>query len=180
MPVDDIIGNKIGELTVTNKKERKNGRWWYECVCSCGNKKQIIRNNLISNHTKSCGCLKNRHSSSKKGWSGFGEISGRTWYLIKQKSEQRNIKFDISIEYAWDLFEKQNRKCAYSGMELSMVSRKKKYSEKTASLDRINNELGYIVGNVHWVHKHVNIMKHKHDECYFLSLCKLITENQNE
>ena len=76
----------------------------------------------------------------------------------------------------WDLFIKQNRKCALSGLELSFpkINGDQSY---TASIDRIDSSLGYIEGNVQWVHKDINIMKNKYDQDYFIQMCKLISEN---
>jgi len=56
---------------------------------------------------------------------------------------------------------------------------RKIFRETTASLDRINNDLGYIEGNVQWVHKDVNRMKWAFTQDRFLELCCLITENIN-
>jgi hypothetical protein len=38
-----------------------------------------------------------------------------------------------------------------------------------ASLDRIDNSLGYVKGNLHWVCKRVNYMKHTMQDEYFFS-----------
>ena len=44
----------------------------------------------------------------------------------------------------------------------------------TASIDRKDNSLGYVKGNIQWVHKDVNALKSNFKEKYFLKLCKLI------
>ena len=46
-----------GQLTVLSFAYCKNGQIWYNCRCSCGNKKQIRRDYLLNGHTRSCGCL---------------------------------------------------------------------------------------------------------------------------
>ena len=48
-------------------------------------------------------------------------------------------------------------------------------NEQTASLDRIDNSKGYIVGNVQWVHKQVNFMKGTMEQKEFIKFCKLIS-----
>lgn len=46
---------------------------------------------------------------------------------------------------------------------------------QTASIDRIDNSKGYIVGNVQWVHKQVNFMKGTMKQKEFIKFCKLIS-----
>jgi hypothetical protein len=51
----------------------------------------------------------------------------------------------------------------------------------TASLDRINNNLGYVIDNVQWTHKAINQMKSDRTQEEFLNLCCLVAErNKNE
>jgi hypothetical protein len=65
MNKNDIIGKKFNKLTVltfNNKKyvqykNRKRAYYFYKCKCDCGKNIIVNRDNLISNHTKSCGCL---------------------------------------------------------------------------------------------------------------------------
>lgn len=76
----------------------------------------------------------------------------------------------------WNLFIIQNRKCALSGLELSFPKTSEDQSY-TASIDRIDSALGYVEGNVQWVHKDINMMKNKYNQEYFIQMCKLISEN---
>jgi hypothetical protein len=68
------------------------------------------------------------------------------------------LTFEITKEYAWYVFEKQEGKCALSGVPL-VFGTTKKGSCTTASLDRIDSKYGYVRGNIQWVHKTLNIMK---------------------
>ena len=180
----DLTGQKFGKLTV-EKLIGKNGRniiW--ECRCECGNIVKVDRGNLRNGHTKSCGCLKHRECSESKTWQGYKEISLRTWSDIKNKAASRKDpqkrEFSITIEEAWQKFEDQNRKCALSGLTLSLKATKGFYSEKTASLDRIDSTKGYISGNIQWIHKTLNAMKRDYsDEC-FIEFCKLVSDYQRK
>ena len=58
---DDISGGKFGMLLVIGRTEdhiRKSGKreTQYTCVCECGNIVKVTRKNLVSGHTKTCGC----------------------------------------------------------------------------------------------------------------------------
>ena len=57
----DLVGKKFGKLTAIQQTDEKSSRGYYMwlCECECGNKNVLIpRNDLISGHSKSCGCGK--------------------------------------------------------------------------------------------------------------------------
>lgn len=118
--------------------------------------------------------------ASHANWKGYGEISGSKWNAVKKHlvRENRTIEFNITIEYAWNLFLLQNRKCALTGIELVFHLKKRKADDPqtTASLDRIDSSKGYIEGNVQWVHQHINIMKHHYSQEEFISMCNLVAK----
>lgn len=118
---------------------------------------------------------------TKSKRTGYESISGTIWAAIKANAQTRKIPFLINIKYAWNLFLKQEKRCALSGLELEFGhSYGSKYLRKntTASLDRIDSKLGYIEGNVQWVHKEINLMKGKLPQERFIALCKLVSERK--
>lgn len=52
----------------------------------------------------------------------------------------------------WELFLKQRGKCALTGEDLKLGYK----NNQTASLDRIDNSIGYEKNNIQWVHKDIN------------------------
>ena len=60
------------------------------------------------------------------------------------------------------------------------IDRTNQASSTTASLDRIDSSKGYVIGNVQWVHKDINIMKNKFDNQYFIDMCKKIASGACE
>jgi len=106
------------------------------------------------NRTKSCGCDRPLGKTHVQ-WNGVGEISGDFWYnhIIRSANGSKgrtSIDLTIDKEYAWELFLKQNRKCALSGKILNFPQ-KSKDKNYTASLDRIDSSLGYIPSNMEFV-----------------------------
>jgi len=73
------------------------------------------------------------------------------------------------------LFIKQNKLCSLSGLLLEST-----YNNMTMSLDRIDNNKGYIEENVQWVHKDINMMKRIYSQDYFIYMCKLVAECNSE
>lgn len=164
---------------VVKKAESEKWRSKISCICECGNECIKDYYYVFKGITKSCGCLykENLDKLSFKA-KGYGEISGTYMDKIKQNAKRREVL--INIEYLWNLFLSQNRKCALSGLDL-YFSTWKNNSSQTASLDRIDSKIGYVKGNVQWIHKHINNMKQDYDNDYFISMCELISKiNKNE
>lgn len=178
--IKDLVGQKFNKLTVvgflgTNKKDM--GIW--ECKCDCGNTTTALTYRLKNGGKKSCGCLNKRNDSN---WTGYGEISGAFLCQLKHQAKKRGLKVSIDGKYLWELYLKQDKKCALSGMELIMIRDfRYKYRLQTASLDRIDNNKPYIKGNLQWVHKEVNFMKQNMTEDKLLYWCeKLLKHKENQ
>ena len=66
----------------------------------------------------------------------------------------------LSVEYILDLYEKQNCKCAISGIELTCIKIPDfKKVHTNLSIDRIDSSKGYEIGNIQLVCAIVNTMK---------------------
>lgn len=176
----DVLNNTFGKLKVLSEHSKtRNGHLRYVCQCDCGKITNVLLTHLRQGTIKSCGCLKKENvGQNNKQWGGFGEISGNFWYVLKRNGEgtrgRKKLDFNITIEYIWNLFLEQKRKCKISGLDLTFP-RHGKDNSYTASLDRIDSSKGYIFGNVQWVHKDINIMKNKFEQKYFINICNLIS-----
>jgi hypothetical protein len=98
---------------------------------------------------------------------------------IKANALKRNIEFSLTSKYLNDLYVIQNKKCALTGVDIFLTPKNIRISHdiNTASLDRTNSSLGYVEGNVRWVHKVINqfISDFSDDEVFYL--CNLILQN---
>ena len=168
------IGQRFGKLIIKKRISYSNRQKKYLCECDCGILKEVLHERLKSKNTKSCGCLK-RECGSKK----VGEIAGIFYTRYKLAAKNKGKEFTITKEYLSDLFEKQERKCALTGLPINIVWGNDSRG-CTASIDRINSNLGYIEGNVQFVHIDVNRMKLHHPQDYFINLCKLIVDKANK
>lgn len=171
----DLTGVKFGELTVVRKLYKtKRGSWIWECRCECGKIRKIISSSL--KHRKSCGCLHKLYGKNNPVWKGHEEISKASWGRIIDSAALRNCGFEITIEYAWDLYLFQNKTCALSGLPISFPKTHLERKYSTASLDRIDSQKGYIVGNVQWVHKVINKMKTNLKQDVFVDFCLMVAK----
>lgn len=148
------------------------------CECDCGNIVEVYSNNLYSKKTKSCGCNRFPKRENHHSFRGVGELSGKYIYRIKQNAKSRKISFNISPKQLWQLFLKQNRKCALTGLDLQF-STTEELRDGTASLDRINSKRGYIISNVQWVHKDINELKWDKTYEQLVDLCQKIVNYKN-
>lgn len=174
---DSVIGKKFGYLTILefSHKEPKN-KQYYKCICDCGNTR-IVNKHYLRNHKASCGCRfsgTDRTGDKHPKWTGYQEISGTYWNSIVKTAKERNMQFNITLEYVWELFLQQNRMCALTNILLTFGERQS--DDKTASLDRIDSSKGYIEGNVQWVHKWVNVMKWDLSQKEFIQICNMVAK----
>jgi len=177
--VSNLTGEKFGKLLALHPVRRREGkrnksRIYWRCRCDCGNMAVVAASNLAGGKTSSCGCLHLISKNSHVLWKGAGELSGSTFSGIRGDARKRGIPFEITIEYAWNLFQQQQRKCALTGVALTLSEGRGKGS--TASLDRIDSKRGYTEGNVQWVHKQLNVMKHLLGLEAFVVVCKAVAK----
>jgi predicted transcriptional regulator len=131
----------------------------------CNTQFSAIPSNLRRSTITSCGCVK---LGLRKGGK---YISGRRFAAIKNRYKKKHMEFTITVDYIEDLLEKQSFKCKLTGIVLNCDGYKKSFN---ASLDRIDSSIGYVKGNVQWVHKDINLMKNHFNEEYFKSMCSLV------
>jgi hypothetical protein len=163
-------GQKFGKWEVVDTILHKVGKNASIMMkCECGTQRLVQCNALLSGSTKGCECVIRGNKSAN--WKGTKDISGRYLNSIEKASQRRNIEWSISREYLQFLWENTNGTCAISGLPIVFGSRS---IDNTASLDRKNHNVGYVEGNVQWVHKHINVMKNVFSEIDFLILCKVV------
>jgi hypothetical protein len=167
-----------------NDKE-SNGVFKWLCYCDpelggCGKYKKCSTGNLKNKKVKSCGCwIDIKTGPENPVWKGGKHIPGTFLSKYRNHAKRRCIIFDLSLEYLDDLLEKQNFKCAITGLPLSFENYGYKDLNCNASLDRIDSNGNYEEGNVQWVLREINMMKQSLSMEYFIRLCKLVVEYNN-
>jgi hypothetical protein len=158
-------GSRFGKLVVIDPyyTQANSGHPVCLCKCDCGNEFKVRRYCLTTNNTRSCGCLRSNQSPEHE------HVSKRFWKTLRTNALNRGLSLNVTIQEIWQLFEKQNRQCALSGLNLQM--------NHTASLDRIDNNKNYTLDNIQWVHKHINRIKMDLNQQYFIELCQTVTEH---
>ncbi len=165
----DFTNQRFGRLVVLcYAGKNKHDQLICTCQCDCGKVKDILLPVLCRGDTVSCGCYRR-----DQRWNGYEEINSTFWRDVQVGAIRRGYKFDITIEQVWDLFVRQNRQCALSGLPLTFVKKSYRHSaQQTASLDRINGDLGYTLDNVQWIHKSINRIKNVLNNNEFIAYCR--------
>ena len=177
----DLTGKRFGRLTALQLAPKKNSdhsNSWL-CRCDCGKSHLTNTSALMSGRVRSCGCLQRDTVTANNGgkhpdWKGVGDIPGAFWYRIQNNAKKRGLAIEVNLQNIWDLFEKQNRQCALSGLPLKFGKRSGD-ALATASLDRIDSSQGYIPGNLQWVHKRLQQMKSDMSQQEFLMWCNTVS-----
>jgi len=162
---EDLTGKRFGRLLVLNQTEPKryktgnHSRWL--CLCDCGNTPTIFGNSLRRADTKSCGCLKIETNQRNPGQSGLSDVYSN----YKKNARIRNLEFSITkLEFS----EISKKNCYYCGGQPSNTNivhydrpKQSQDHEKYIynGLDRIDNNLGYILSNIVPCCKKCNFMK---------------------
>lgn len=179
-----LVGKTYGYLyinSIDSKNKNIRPNYYADCTCKCGKQKEVLVASIVRGLTRSCGCILNdivKKGINSPNYNGVGELSGTIFKRIKRGADKRGIPFNLTKEFLWDLFIKQERKCALSGVEIFFAGADNP-SETTASLDRKDNDKPYTEDNVWWVHKSVNIARNNMTIIEFVNMCNLVS-NKNK
>lgn len=175
--------NKYNQLTVLEEIKHK-GRLMYRTQCDCG-RVDIKRKDWVkSGRTTSCKNCASKRTAAKyplpTNFQGVGGLSKTHFSYIKYCADKRNLPFEVTIEFLWNLFQQQEGLCGLSGVPLvltpSIKSCNVNWDIITASLDRIDNNKGYTEDNVWWVHKRANRLKNNYSLEELLYWSKLLLD----
>lgn len=163
-------------------RQTKKGRSIFYCSLSCAGKQPKNIEHLKRNFAK--------YSTPFKG--GENKLVSKEEFIhssmndflrrIKRRQKANPIKYsysDLTVEYLIDLWNNQEGKCAYTKADLVLPSYKEykltNHNYK-ASLDRINSNSGYVIGNVQFVSFTVNNLKSNMSEEDVFEFIKLIKQ----
>lgn len=166
-----VIGAEFNQWVVIGKTRVNNRKRW-QCRCRCGREGAVSSHALITKSSTRCRTCAHQEMQLN------GKMSYQRYFNILKSARIRGIPFSDSLtrEYLECLFDRQNSICAISGMPIKFANSSKtvKKGGDTASLDRIDSDKPYEIGNVHWVHKIINIMKGRLDADEFIKWCRQV------
>jgi len=161
---EKVIGQRFNKLLILKRTRLyKNTRnWMVLCLCDCGNEKEIPLGAVKFGSTKSCGCFRKEIALTRKVTKAFKEPGKAGLHIcytnIKWNAKSRDINFELTIDQVKEI---TSKKCYYCDKEPSQISRSSKsfgyYFHN--GIDRIDNNIGYILKNCVPCCKKCNWMK---------------------
>ena len=141
------------------------------CKCRCGNIIRCKKTLINSGRKKSCGCMIKETEFVSKN------IMRMYWMAVKANATNRDMNFEITPEDLEEKINRQNFKCALSGLDINLPYNHDDFlihRNWTASVDRIDSKKYYTNNNTQFVHKDINKMKNNLDEKNFVEYCRAI------
>lgn len=137
----DLIGLKVGHLTVTEFSYRDNhSRQYWKCFCdACGNYKDILRPNLLKGKIRSCGCQQNSYVKRKIN---TYDLSGE--YGIGYTSKGEEFHFDLED---YDKIKDSNWCVDSNGYITTSAPKRMKMHRLIMNVDDPNIEVDHIYHN---------------------------------
>jgi hypothetical protein len=99
--------------------------------------------------------------------------------LASIKEDRRKIFSDLTLEQLINLWNKQEGKCAISGVEMSYQRNKRQHNMNNCSVDRIDSSGNYTIDNIQLVCWIVNRMKGENTTEDLIQWCNHIINKQN-
>jgi len=180
MSNEDYTNKQYNDWLVIKNSYIEKGRHstrWVHCRCLLCNTEYVRRfGDIKSGHSTSCGCWKKQTGSKHRIWKGVGDISKTYHSIVKRNAKTRNFTFDLTLEEMWNLFLKQDKRCALSNELLTFAPSSIDRNLQTASFDRIDSNQGYPINNVQWVHKDINTLKGPCPDEAFIVWCNKVAK----
>lgn len=167
------VGTKIARLEIISYTPNHKGiRATYLTRCECGTEKTLEASSVLTGNAKSCGCLNDeqRRTVGPNKRNAIPHLRGFKALMnsYTAKAKRRNQVFDINNE---DFLRLTSSNCHYCGIEPKTVKKMGRYKGMTEEtferakyvyngLDRIDNNIGYIITNVVPCCKKCNYAKH--------------------
>lgn len=168
----DLTGQVFNKLEFIKFEIFKNNHSYWNVKCYCGNIFITQATSVKNGTVKSCGCSRRLEN---------GEASFNHLFATRKRNavSSRNLKWDLNKEQ-FKILSKQN--CYYCGVEPQQKHEGYSfYGEYIYNgIDRINNQIGYIIDNCVSCCKKCNFMKGTLCHTDFINQIKQICKNLNE
>lgn len=176
--IEDLTGRQFGRWTVVEFAFSKDNNRYWKCKCICGNEKNLKTGLLNFGESRSCGCLHREISSQVVLKGRPREESGVRSRFTDYKSMAKSRKLEFSLTYD-EFKELVTANCFYCTASPNNNVTTKIGEYNCSGVDRIDNNLGYITGNVCAACDDCNTAKNNYTLEEFKNWIKAIYHNLN-
>lgn len=168
----DTCGQQVEKLATEIKRQKKKGKKQFYCNRTCWgkNKKNLERISSFHDNFNLTQYIRQPD-----------EYTDFRWYIksIIRTSKKKKHTYDIDLQYLKDLWELQRGICPITGCKLTLRTHNYKQvrGPYQASLDRIDNNKGYIKGNVRFVALMFNYARNVFSDQEVIDFCKTVAKN---
>lgn len=167
------VGQRFGNLTVNSVSPVMRSKSAHiACKCDCGKDVLVRSFDLKRQFTRSCGCYK----KAKDKLLQFQSSEDRFLSLYKRHARATCREFRLTNEEAIRMFKMP---CGYCGALPSKNSLRSGIKIAVNGIDRLDNKLGYIPGNVITACTTCNMMKHTMGVKEFLAQVSRIANRES-
>lgn len=155
---DNLVGQQINDWFVIGESDRPR---YLVCRCACGKIKEVDKWNLIKSKSKSCGCTGRAATLAANTTHNIAGTDYRFYtthrnmmercYNPKNKRYKKYGGSGITVQESW-----HNVSTFFSDMYESYLICMG-ITGGNASLERVDNSLGYTVENCTWIHKNAQV-----------------------
>lgn len=144
----DLQGKRFGRLVVISRVQ-VDWRTRWKCQCDCGEETIVRRDTLVNGRTRSCGCLLSESASVRAKAAGSHRMTGSPEFgaYCAAKTRCTNTKTKDWKNYGGRGIEFHF--ASFAEFILNVGPR----PSPAHSIDRIDNDGHYEVGNVRWATK---------------------------
>lgn len=180
----DYCGQTIGNILVLEPifpgvgTRGKHVKW--KCKCLLCDKHCILQSHalklLVNQSCSECSYKITAIKKTKNSvWTWI--IKAIKLRVKKKRNCGRYIEYNLNENILINMMEKQNGKCALTGIDLKLSKTTFEHvreNKTTVSVDRIDNSRGYTEDNIRLVHKNINLMRQDNSDEDFIYWCNLV------
>lgn len=152
-----------------HRRQLKEGKSIFYCSLSC-----VCKERNKNNPPK--GNIENFKDKIRKK----DEYTPFRWFVLRAQyrgKRKRKLGCDLTPEYLKQLWDQQNGICPFTGWKLNLPQDASKWEEKSprnASLDRIDNSIGYMKDNIRFVSVMANLARQDFSDNELIDFCRSV------
>ncbi len=149
----ELTGRVFSHLKVLKRQGHNRFERAWLCQCDCGNQTVVPSNRLVTGKTRSCGCLVGMRC--RENFTTHGMSDSYQFRILKSariRAKRSGIQFSLKLSDIPDI----PKSCPVLGISIFFTGIQ---HHGSASLDKIQNDEGYVNGNVRIISHRANQLK---------------------